>query len=485
MLNYVWSFLLLAGVLAGVLFGRIGEDGGIIDAALASSQKAVVNIALPLAGTMMLWLGILRIMEKAGLMRVVARALSPVMRLLFPDVPREHPAMSAMVMNVAANLLGLGNAATPLGLKAMEHLQQINPNKQSASNAMCMFLALNTAGLTLVPMGAINYLSAGGVKDPFQIIGATLFSTLCATIAAVIAVKLLQRLRIFQAKNDIPMAEKEVSKSLDNVLETVENEAPTFKISRLRIGLIAVAGIMFFTGVVFEFAPGLRAAFLQKTGIQKVLNDAAIKKQEALAGARTIKADKTVLETGKSVEMDNTVTLRALIHSLSTLAVPTIFVIVMLWGLAKGVPVYEEAVEGAKEGFGIAVRIMPFLVIMMSALAIFRESGALVLLEYLLKPVLDLIHMPVELFPLAIMRPLSGSGSSGILADIINLPSSSDFLRYTAAIMYGSTETTFYVLAVYFGSVGIQKIRHALAVGLIADCVGMICAITAGRLMFG
>jgi spore maturation protein SpmA len=499
MLNYVWSFLLLTGVLAGILFGRLGADGGIIDAALAASQKAVVSIALPLAGTMMLWLGILRVMEKAGLMTVVARALSPVLRLLFPDVPRDHPAMSAIVMNVAANLLGLGNAATPLGLKAMEHLQQINPNKQSASNAMCMFLALNTAGLTLVPMGAINYLSAGGVKDPFRIIGATLFSTLCATVVAILAAKLLQRWLVFRPIPDETSAENTVSNDVNkivnngagnsvgtNVNNSTESVAstPAFRPSPIRIALLTLAAGVFIVGLLFEFIPRYRVLFLDVSGIEKVLTSSATKKKLALENAALIKKNNEASGTALSGQKESDVTWRKVINSLSTLAVPTIFVVVLLWGLARGVPVYEEAVEGAKEGFGIATRIMPFLVIMMSALAIFRESGALVLLEFILRPALDFVRMPVELLPLAIMRPLSGSGASGILADIINYPASSDFLRYTAAIMYGSTETTFYVLAVYFGSVGIRKIRHALAVGLIADVVGMFCAVTAGRLLF-
>jgi spore maturation protein SpmB len=165
-------------------------------------------------------------------------------------------------------------------------------------------------------------------------------------------------------------------------------------------------------------------------------------------------------------------------------AIPLVLLVAVIAALARGVPVYEEMVEGAKEGFGVATRIMPFLVIMLTALKIFSESGALLILQYILNPLLELIHMPVELLPMAIMRPLSGSGSQGILNEIILNPSASGFLKYTAAIMYGSTETTFYVLAVYFGSVGIRRIRHALAIGLIADVVGMICAISAGRLLF-
>jgi spore maturation protein SpmB len=176
---------------------------------------------------------------------------------------------------------------------------------------------------------------------------------------------------------------------------------------------------------------------------------------------------------------------RSLLTNVSLLAIPAILLIVTLWGLAKGVPVYEEMVEGAKEGFGVATRIMPFLVIMLTAMVVFRESGALMLLEHLFRPVLNFIGMPVELLPLAVMRPLSGSGSIGLLNDIILNPASTDFLRYTAAILFGSTETTFYVIAVYFGSVSIRRTRHALAAGLCADAVGMTTAVVLGRAMFG
>lgn len=470
MLNYVWSFLLLSGLVAGALFGRLGAMvGSVFDVCKA----VVVDIALPLAGTMMLWLGILRVMEKAGLMQMLARLMSPLMRILFPDVPKDHPAMGAMMMNMAANLLGLGNSATPLGLKAMGHLQELNPNKQSASNAMCMFLAVNTAGLTLIPMSAINFLNAGRMANPYSIIAPTLFATSCAAIVAVCSAKLLQRLPLFRAQPDDTESH-----------ESDASAAPVtkpFKLTALRTGVLIITSVLFLGGVVMEFVPGARESFLEKTGMQSLLDKAAARKKETEQRSAELKAQAAttaVTELPKSG-------FKQAVQSISVVAIPLVLLVAVIAALARGVPVYEEMVEGAKEGFGVATRIMPFLVIMLTALKIFSESGALLILQYVLDPVLTLIHMPVELLPMAIMRPLSGSGSQGILNEIILNPSASGFLKYTAAIMYGSTETTFYVLAVYFGSVGIRRIRHALAIGLIADVVGMICAITAGRLLFG
>lgn len=473
MLNYVWSFLILTGLVAGAIFGRLGL---VVSSVFDVCKAVVIDIALPLAGTMMLWLGILRVMEKAGLTEVIARLLSPILRRLFPEVPVNHPAMGAMTMNIAANMLGLGNSATPLGLKAMGHLQELNPNKQSASNAMCMFLAMNTAGFTLIPMSAINYLNAGGIKNPYVVIAPTLIATTIATLVGILSVKLLQGLPMFRATPD--------------EVETVDHNGDTvvkkFQLTLFRKVLIGIAALGFVTGAWFEFAPKTREAFLQSTGLQTVLDASAAKKK--MAEERKAEMKKQVVDTAAASapagEIKWTTQLRERMMTISALAIPIILIVTVLWGLTYGVPVYEEMVEGAKEGFGVATRIMPFLVVMLTGLTIFRESGAMLFLEYALRPLLDLIQMPVELLPLAMMRPLSGSGSSGILNEIILNPSSSDFLRYTAATMFGSTETTFYVLAVYFGSVAIRKGRHAVAVGLLADVAGLGSALLLGRLLF-
>lgn len=471
MLNYVWSFLLITGLISGALFGRME---GMVTSVFDVCKAVVLDIALPLAGLMMLWLGILRVMEKAGLMEVVARVLSPLLRLIFPDVPRNHPAMGAITMNIAANMLGLGNSATPLGLKAMNHLQELNPNKQSASNAMCMFLAMNTAGFSLLPMTAINYLNAGGVKNPQAIIAPTIIATLLATITGILAAKFFQRLPVFRALPD----EAESGGTADSGAVT----AKPFRLTTLRRVLIALAAAGFVSGAVLQFVPQARATVLEVTGMKSLLDNAAARK--AVADQRKEAMKKDAAPAAVKPAEDPSVVRRVLL-TVSVVAIPAILMLVVLWGLARGVPVYEEMVEGAKEGFGVATRIMPFLVVMLTAMAVFRESGALMLLEYALRPLLNVIGMPVELLPLAVMRPLSGSGSIGLLNEVILNPASSDFLRYTGAILFGSTETTFYVLAVYFGSVSIRRTRHALAAGLCADAVGMCSAIVLGRLLFG
>jgi spore maturation protein SpmA len=467
MLNYIWSFLILAGLCAAALLGNVSGDSGVVAAILAKSKAAVMDIALPLAGLMIFWLGIMRVMEKAGLLELAARALSPLMRRLFPDVPRDHPAMSAMIMNLAANMLGLGNSATPLGLKAMTHLQELNPNKNTASNAMVTFLAMNTAAFTLVPMTAINYLNAAGVKGAHQIIMPTILATACTVITAVIAAKLYGRLPVFSIQQDDSEAD---AKSADATAPVTE------KITPKRKGWLIVLFVAFGACALLEFMPvTARESILQSTGLSQVVEKA---KQKATPPAKTM--ENPAAAGSPQIEP----AWKRFMNGGSGLAIPVVLVITLGVGLAKGVKVYEEFVEGAKEGFAVAMRIMPFLVAMLAALAVFNSSGMLLLLEYVLRPVLGFIGFPVELLPMALMRPLTGSGSLGVLNDILLRPESSDLLKYTAAIMYGSTETTFYVLAVYFGSVGIRRIRHALAAGLTADVVGMAMAVIIGRMLF-
>lgn len=465
MLNHIWAAIVLGGLLIAGLLGHLSGENGVIPAALDMAKTAVLGIALPLAGMMMFWLGVMRLMEKAGLLAAVARALAPVLRRLFPDVPAGHAAQSAMVMNIAANMLGLGNSATPFGLKAMEHLQEINPHKQSASNAMVTFLALNTAAFTLVPMSAISYLAAAGVRNAHEIIVPTIVATACTTCTAIVIAKMLQRLPCFRQPED---EEVEAEAAIASAAKATE-------VSRRAKVLVALLLAAFAGIAVLELAPpSLRASVLARSGIGEVV---------AAAEARTAAA-KAVDARVEAAKEPSAGGLRAFISGASVLAIPLLLVVAIGMALARGVKVYEEFVEGAKEGFAVATRIMPFLVAMFAALAIFRYSGALLLLEFALSPLLGWIGFPPDLLPLALMRPLSGSGSLGVLNEILARPEASEFLKFTAAIMYGSTETTFYVLAVYFGSVGVTRIRHALIAGLTADVVGLGMAVVIGRLMF-
>jgi spore maturation protein SpmA len=477
MLNYIWAVIVLGGILIAGLLGNLSGENGVIPAALDMAKTAVMGIALPLAGMMMFWLGTMRLMEKAGLLAAVSHLLHPLMRRLFPEVPAGHPALSAMIMNFAANMLGLGNSATPLGLKAMDHLQQLNPHKQTASNAMVTFLALNTAAFTLVPMTAINYLAAAGVKNAYEIIVPTILATACTTVTAIVMAKSLQRLSRFRVEPDT--IDPSDSSSSNPQSEIPNPHSPSTRFSPrgklfLTLLLTAFAGV----AVLELAAPTLRQSVLEKTGIASVVKaaeqrSADAKTQAAAAKPATPDTEAAAAPTG----------FRASLNSASALAIPFLLVLTLGVALARRVKVYEEFVDGAKEGFAVATRIMPFLVAMFAALAIFRYSGALLLLEYVLAPVLGAVGFPVDLLPMALMRPLSGSGSLGVLTEILARPDASEFLKMTAAIMFGSTETTFYVLAVYFGSVGVKKIRHAIIAGLTADFVGLTMSVVIGRLM--
>lgn len=484
MLNYIWAYLMMIGLLVAGLVGRLSGEGNVMSEAFAAAERAVMNIALPLAGMMMFWMGALRLLEKAGVLEAVVRFFAPVLRRLFPDVPRDHPALGAMVMNWCANMLGLGNAATPLGLKAMGHLQELNPNKQSASNSMVTFLALNTGAFTLIPMTAIIYLNTTGMANAQRVIVPTILATICATTAAILAAKTFQRLPMFAPEpDDVETAPAEANQGKDKDA-TAPAEPPklTVKMSPLAKLGMALLAVLFLGVAALELGPpAWREQVNAATGMGTVLKD---------ADART-KAAKTAYDSMKKQAAATPVVAEAqpgwrrAMDGASSLAIPAILLLAVGLSLGRRVKVYEEFVEGAKEGFGVATRIMPFLVAMLTMLAVLRASGVFALLENALAPVLRVLGFPVELLSLALMRPLSGSGASGILTEILTRPDIADQAKYTAAIMYGSTETTFYVLAVYFGSVGIRKIRHALVAGLTADLVGMIAAVVFGRLVFG
>jgi spore maturation protein SpmA len=461
---------MLIGLVVAGLVGRISGEGNVMSEAFAAAEKAVMGIALPMAGMMMFWMGVLRLLEKSGVLEHVVRAFSPLLRRLFPDIPKDHPALGAMVMNWCANMLGLGNAATPMGLKAMGHLQEINPNKQSASNSMVTFLALNTGAFTLIPMTAIIYLNAAGLRDAPRVIVPTILATLCATIVAVLAAKTFQRLPSFATEPDDTA-----------IAETKATDAAADQQLTGRARSLLGAGLIVFVGIAaLELGPPQwREVLLAKSGISEVLSESKTRAELAKTRIAVLKAEKATLPAAELPAW------RRAMDSVSGLAIPGILLLAVGMALARKVKVYEEFVEGAKEGFQVATRIMPFLVAMLSMLAVLRASGSLTLLERLLEPLLKVIGFPVELLSLALMRPLSGSGASGILTEILTRPDLSELVKYTAAIMYGSTETTFYVLSVYFGSVGIKRIRHGLVAGLSADLIGMIAAVIFGRLVFG
>jgi spore maturation protein SpmA len=382
-----------------------------------------VEIALGLIGIMAMWLGIMKIAEQAGLIKIIANWLTPVTKRLFPEVPPDHPAVGAMVMNISANMLGLGNAATPFGLKAMEELDRLNPNKGTATNSMITFLAINTAGMTIIPATAIAIRAAAGSSDPTIIIATSLFGSTCATIAGLTVAKLFERFPI--EKNGYGSWFKSNIKFLITVFSLISILILTF-----------ATGLSSTIGSVFSFLP---PTFFKD-----------------------------------------------LVQIISTIAIPFFIFVFVGYGVIKKVKVYEQFVEGAKEGFNIAIRIIPYLVAMLVAIAIFRAGGAMDnWLIPILRFVTDPIGMPAEALPMALMRPLSGSGSLGVMADIIAVHGPDSFIGILVSTFFGSSETTFYVLAVYFGAVNIKNTRHALAAGLAADVAGMLGALFIVKLLFG
>ena len=427
MLNYIWLSLVVMAVLMGGVSGRLQEVSG---AAFEACKTAVMGIALPLAGVMALWLGLMKLAEKSGLVEILARALRPILKWLFPDVPAEHPAMGAMVMNIAANMLGLSNAATPLGLRAMQDLDKLNPRPGTASNAMCTFLAINTASVQLIPATTVAILAAAGAKNPTQIIGTAFFASCCSTLTAILAVKFFERLPMFA----LPPVE---GVSAEYVAETGERQAPRLVWWGTYALLVFAAAFVFF---------GWQHAALP----------------EQLARQPLVR----------------------FVEAVSYLAIPFLVGFFPLYAALCRVKVYEEFVEGAKEGFQVAIRIIPYLVAIISAVAMFRAAGGIDLITKAIGPILAGVSFPSELLPLALMRPLSGSGATGLFAELVKVQGPDSLIAQMGATIMGGTETTFYVLAVYFGSVAVRRTRHAVPAGLCADVAGVTAAVVICNLVF-
>ena len=408
-LNYIWiAFFLIAFVIATfrlVVLGDTEVFPEIINSTFSSSKTAF-EISLGLTGVLSLWLGIMKIGEKGGVIALFSRVLSPIFTKLFPDIPKGHPVTGSIFMNLAANMLGLDNAATPLGLKAMEGLQELNPKKDTASNPMIMFLVLNTSGLTLIPIGIMVYRAQMGAAQPTDVFVPILLATFFSTLAGIIAVSIYQRINLLT-----------------------------------RTLLLFLGGMsLVVAGIIYAFTQ------LSRTEID------------------------TYSTTGANVFL---------------------FLIIIgfiVAGLRKKVNVYDAFVEGAKEGFSTAVRIIPYLIAILVAIGVFRASGAM---DYLIGGIESAVK-PCGInsdfvggLPTAIMKPLSGSGARGLMVDAMTTYGADSFVGRLACIFQGSTDTTFYVLAVYFGSVGIAKTRHAVPCGLIADAAGIIAAIFICYLFFG
>ncbi len=430
MLNYLWLGLILSGVLLGLLTGK---TEAVTAATFEAAKSSLMSIALPLGAVMALWLGIMRLAEKSGAVEKLSSLLRPLLRRLFPEVPAGHPAMGAIVMNIAANMLGLGNAATPFGLRAMQGLESLNPRPGTATNAMCTFLAINTSSVQLIPATAVGILATAGASHPTAIIGTALVATTCSFLTGIISVKLLQRLPMFALPTegrDIPAKAGEA----DN-LPTASVTLPLSLWKRLLLSAYAAL----FAGTIWN---------LMMTRLS---------------------------ETSLPISA---------IQSISLVAIPFVIGFFPLYAALRGVRVYEEFIEGAKEGIQMAFRIFPYLVAILVAVGIFRSAGGIDRLSRSLTPLLDLIGLPTQVLPLVLVRPLSGSAATGLFAEIVKANGPDSYAAQLAGTILGGTETTLYVLAVYFGSVAIRRGRHALAAGLMADAAGVAASLVICRMVF-
>ena len=408
-LNYIWiAFFVISFVIALGKLIFMGDTAVFTDMMTASttSAKNAFELSLGLTGVLSLWMGIMKIGEKGGLVAALARLLSPVLSKIFPDVPKGHPAMGTMFMNFAANMLGLDNAATPMGLKAMQELQELNPDKETASNPMIMFLVLNTSGLTLIPVSVLTFRTQMGAANPTDIFLPILIATTVATLVGLLVTSIYQRINLFNRTM-----------------------------------------VLFLLGVCLFIAGG----------------------------------------TWGMMQLSQ-VRIEALSTSLAGVTLFSIIILFILSGVKAKINVYEAFIEGAKDGFGTAVRIIPYLIAILVAIGVFRASGGMdVIMDGIAwcAAALGADTDFVGALPTAIMKPLSGSGARGMMVDAMNTYGADSFAGRLACIFQGATDTTFYILAVYFGSVGIRKTRHALTCGLIADFAGIIAAIIIGYIFFG
>tara|TARA_Y100001934_G_scaffold119150_1_gene145756 strand:+ start:627 stop:1934 length:1308 start_codon:yes stop_codon:yes gene_type:complete len=393
---------------------------------MVETAGSSVTLAIGLVGVMALFLGLMKVAEEGGMLTIIAKTIRPLMVRLFPEIPADHPAMGAMILNMSANALGLGNAATPFGIRAMQELDKLNPCKGTATNSMALFLAINTSSVTLLPTGVIALRAAAGSNDPAGILPTTLFATVCSTTVAIVMCLILRRFwqSAEQATPAEDMAEIDAEKDNDGeVLPDAASDAyPAWISAAALIGIAALVPLTIVYGA-----------------------------------------------------------------TISPWIIPGLMVALLGFGVAKKVRVYEAFVEGAKDGFNVAIRIIPYLVAILVAVGMFRSSGALEAMIAVIGPITTLFGMPPEALPMALLRPLSGSGAYGVLASIIQDPNigPDSYAGYLVSTLQGSTETTFYVLAVYFGAVQIRRIRFALVAALSADFAGIAAAVIICSILYG
>lgn len=438
MLNGLFAFVVLASILTAALTGGMQA---LTDSVLSSARNAI-DLAFGLIGVMAFFLGLMRVLSDSGLMATLARIVSPVMKLLFPSIPAASPAMSAMILNIAANMMGLANAATPFGIKAITELNKLNSRKGTATNDMVLFLAINTAGLAVLPSGMIAVRAALGSTNASGIFFPTWFASGCATVIGITAALLLARLPRYRASapailnQETNLTQQLPDEATEDILAPHKGRGPTSTPRRMLVWLFWV---VFLVGGSITFLTRIRA------------------------------------EQGSDVFREMA----------SYWLLPAIIAGALLYGWSRRTPVYDSLVEGAKEGFDVAIRIIPYLVAILVAVGMFRACGALEVLTGLLAPITSSIGMPAEALPMALLRPLTGSGALGVASEAMTSHGPDSLIGYMVSTYQGSTETTFYVLAVYYGAVGVKNTRHTIPACLIADITGILSATLIVNLMFG
>ena len=407
-LNYIWIGLFAIGVIIGVVKLFLGDFNAMPEMmdSIFSMSNLAFDMTIGLTGTLTFWMGVMKVGEDSGLINKLAKKLSPVLVKLFPEIPKDHPALSSLFMNISANMLGLDNAATPIGLKAMQEMQSINKQKDTASNSMIMFLTLNTSGLTIIPVSIMAYRSKFGAADPTDIFIPLLLTTMCSTLVGLLVVCAIQ------------------------------------KITLLNKTIIATfAGISLFVAGIFTAVSSLDSEQMQ-----------------------------------------------IFCRVLTSILILGCIMFFLFSGVRKKINVYDSFVEGAKGGFHIAVSLIPYCVAILAAIGVFRASGALTMLQSGVSRFVEWLGFNsdfVGAIPVALMKPLNGAGARGMMIECFNSFGPDSFVGHLASILQGSTDTTFYILAIYFGSVGIKKYRYAVATGLIADAAGMIAAVLLCYVFFG
>lgn len=474
MLNWLILLMITVSVISAALLGNMHL---MTEGILQRCQAAVMTVMLPGAGLITLWMGVMHLVEKSGLIWHVSRLFRPILRRIYPDIPADHPVMGSIALNLGATMLGAGNAATPLGIRAMQQLNALNPHKGVASNAMCMFLAMNTSAITLVPASTLARLSGMGAKEGSSILIPTLITTIIATAAGIISCKLLQRLPM-NAHGPLPEAEVPVvEQKIDEV--TIGRPAPLATWKKLVLALFVLIPL---GGAVWYAAAPKQVEKFQKN-VSSAVTPA---KKESAQGASQPAAPPAAPLSPQKAEDESTGGPGArLIQVFSTGMMPFLLAFFVLYAALSGLNVFSDLVEGAKDGMFLTLRVTPYVVAMLAAIGMLRESGAMKIIEGILGPVLGWLGFPVEVLPMAIVRPMSGSGATGVLAEIGQTYGADHMLTKIAATINGGTETTFYVAAIYFGAVGVKKIRHSVAAGLIADATAMIAAVALCRSILG